>query len=81
MDGMNGAGAPPVRIATILPGCGDPEAAERIVQNANAATEAQVVDRRAAAGKPAWPPSALERLLAAPGPLDRFRDPDRSDRA
>jgi hypothetical protein len=61
-----------VRVVPVLPGCSDPKAAERILDDTNAAAWHQIIDRRAEAAKPALPPSSLDRLLAAPGPLDRF---------
>jgi len=74
MDGINRVTGAAVHLPTVGLGCGDRKAAERIVQDANAAMQNQTIDRRAGAARPALPQTALDRLLSTPGPLDRFGD-------
>ncbi|MEH3123688.1 MAG: hypothetical protein PGN16_17230 [Sphingomonas phyllosphaerae] len=81
MNGINRATGATVNLPVVGLGCGDRKAAERIVQDANAAMQNQIIDRRADAARPALPQSALDRLLSTPGPLDRFADEQPVDRA
>lgn len=74
MDGINRATAAAVHLPAVGLGCGDRKAPERIVQDANAAMQNQIIDRRTDAARPALPQTALDRLLSTPGPLDRFAD-------
>ncbi|MDR6787195.1 hypothetical protein J2Y58_000533 [Sphingomonas sp. BE138] len=81
MDGINRATGANGQLAAVGLGCGDRKAAERIVQDAHAAAQSQITERRAEAAKPALPQTALDRLLSTPGPLDRFAGGHRADRA
>lgn len=81
MDGINRVTGAAAHLPGTGLGCGDRKAAERIVQDANAAMQNQIIDRRADAARPALPQSALDRLLSTPGPLDRFADTGSVDRA
>lgn len=81
MDGINRATGAAAHLPAIGLGCGDRKAAERIVQDANAAMQNQIIDRHADSARPALPQSGLDRLLLTPGPLDRFADAQTVDRA
>lgn len=80
MDGINRTTGANLRLPAVGLGCGDRKAAERIVQDANAATQNRIIDRRTEANRPALPQTALDRLLLTPGPLDRFADQQPADR-
>lgn len=80
MDGINRTTGAAVHLPAVGLGCGDRKAAERIVQDANAVMQNQIIDRRMDAAKPVLSQTAFDRLLSTAGPLDRFADEQPVDR-